>query len=222
MCFRKKTSGEAGLSPDRREPDVRVGGVQQRVIAALGASTSWRRAANWSGCWLGGAVRDARAGRDRGAGRPDPVFRRIRAGLGVRAPVGRDRLPSVSLKNLAEERRARVRAWSGRSSSPCCTELMGGRCDFAAGSLARGLSKSLAPRRSSCSISTGDGMARPRIAGRGAGRAHAVRPAFTKDLVEERLFAHRRDLFSHSPRVHGRDESLLKAPAGRPSAAPAS
>lgn len=91
MYFRKKTSG--GRVYLQIAESRRVGGrVQQRVIATLGRLDELEASGQMARLLRSGARFAARDGADRGARRPDGGGPPARAGLGVRAAVGRDRL----------------------------------------------------------------------------------------------------------------------------------
>jgi hypothetical protein len=206
------------LSPDRREPagrrpDPPAGDRHPRPTGcppgerAIGAAGAF-----WS------ALRDACDGGDRGAGRPDRSGPANRAGLGVRAPVGRDRLPGGD-RRLGQGAQARVRAGAGDRvdrAAPADGRWLGSRRR----SLARGLPNRRRRGARAPPSLPGDGVARRRIAGGGAGRAHAVRPALHQG--PGRGAAVRPPARSLQPARSGTPPvSTSKARAARPSAATA-
>ena len=120
MYFRKKTSG--GRAYLQIAESQRVGGqVRQRVIATLGrldvlaASGQLERLVRSGARFATQAMVLSAAQDDATASGPAD-----RAGPGVRAPVGRDRLPGGDRGRWPGSASTASR-WSGRSSSPCCT-----------------------------------------------------------------------------------------------------
>ena len=167
--------GRAGLSPDRAKPAGRGPGppAGDRHPRASGRARG-ERSVGAAGA-LGRAVRDPGDGAERGAGRRDGGGPADRAGPGVRALVGRDRLPGGD-RGRGQGAQARVRAGAGdlpHRAAPADGRRLrpGGR------SLARGLPDRRRRGAGAPPSLSGDGVARRGIAGAGAGRPHAVRPA---------------------------------------------
>ncbi len=195
MYFRKKTSGGrvylqiaesqrvGGPGPPAgdRHPRAPRRARGERPIGAAGA--------------LGGALRDPGDGADRGAGRSDGGGPADRAGPGVRAAVGRDRLPGGDRGPGASKRKHGF-ALERAIFLTVLHRLMGGGSDLAADRWREDYRIAGAEALELHHLYRAMAWLGEELPETEQDARTPFAPRCTKDLVEERLFAHRRDLFS--------------------------